>query len=88
MEHENSNNQEPTQLGIGAVSCRLSSPALIEPLDFDGEPLYYKMNGMYGYLMPSGRKVLWFYSDADGGLLYDELEGWSVLNGTQQYICE
>jgi hypothetical protein len=39
------------------------------------------MNGMYGYLIPSGKKVLWFHSDADGGLFYDELEGWSVLNG-------
>lgn len=66
---------------LGAVICRLSSPTLIKPLDFDGEPLYYKMNGMYGYLMPSGKKVLWFYSDAEGGLFYDELEGWSVLNG-------
>ena len=67
---------------LGAVICRLSSHTLIKPLDFDGEPLYYKMNGMYGYLMPSGKKVLWFYSDADGGLFYEELEGWSVLNAT------
>jgi hypothetical protein len=66
---------------LGDVICRLSSPTLIKPLYFDGEPLYYKINGMYGYLMPSGKKVLWFYSDADGGLFYDELEGWSVLNG-------
>ena len=73
------NENEPSCLG--AVICRLSSPTLINPLNFDGEPLYYKMNGMYGYLMPSGKKVLWFYSDADGGLFYDELEGWSVLNG-------
>lgn len=75
--------QENTQqaLTIPIIICRLSSPTLIKPLDFDGEPLYYKMNGMYGYLMPSGNRVLWFYADADGGLFYDELEGWSVLNG-------
>jgi len=65
---------------LGAVICRLFSPTLIKPLDFDGEPFYYKINGMYGYLMPSGKKVLWFYSDADGSLFYDELIGWSVLN--------
>jgi hypothetical protein len=40
---------------LAAVICRLSSPTLIKPLDFNGEPLYYKMNGMYGYLMPSGK---------------------------------
>jgi hypothetical protein len=78
---ENSKNNETAQLGIGAVICRLSSVYLIEPLEFTGDPIYYKMNGMYGYLMPSGNKVLWFYSDADGGLFYDELDGWSVLNG-------
>ena len=66
---------------LGAVICRLSSPTLIKPLDFDGEPLYYKMDGVYGYLMPSGKKVLWFYSNVDGGLFYEEREGWSVLNG-------
>ena len=79
---ETSKNNETTQLGIGAVICRLSSVYLTEPLDFTGEPIYYKMNGMYGYLIPSGNKVLWFYSDADGGLFYEELEGWSVLNNT------
>lgn len=76
-----SNEAEKPAFLVGAVICRLSSPTLIKPLDFDGEPLYYKMNGMYGYLMPSGKKVLWFYSDVDGGLFYEELEGWSVLNG-------
>lgn len=81
IENEKLNEPKKPQLNIGAVICRLSSPTLIKPLDFDGEPLYYKMNGMYGYLMPSGNKVLWFYSDADGGLFYDELEGWYVLNG-------
>ena len=80
MEHENLNTEETARLGIGAVICRLSSVYLTEPLEFTGDPIYYKMNGMYGYLMPSGKKVLWFYSDADGGLFYDELEGWSVLN--------
>ena len=78
---EASKNNETAQLGIGGVICRLSSVYLTEPLDFTGEPIYYKINGIYGYLMPSGNKVLLFYSDADGDLFYDELKGWSVLNG-------
>lgn len=67
---------------LAAVICRLSSVYLIEPLIFDGKPIYYKMDGLYGYLMPSGDKVLFFYYDNHfDRLLYNELQGWSVLNG-------
>jgi hypothetical protein len=67
---------------LAAVICRLSSVYLLEPLIFDGKPIYYKMDGLYGYLMPSGDKVLFFYYDNHfDRLLYNELEGWSVLNG-------
>lgn len=66
---------------LGAVICRLSSPTLLEPLEFDGEPIYYKMDGIYGYIVPVYKKVLFFYSDADGGLFHEELNGWTVLNG-------
>lgn len=65
---------------LGAVICRLSSPTLLEPLEFDGEPIYYKMDGIYGYIVPVYKKVLFFYSDADGGLFHEELNGWTVLN--------
>lgn len=66
---------------LGAVICRLSSPTLTKLLDFDGEPIYYKIDGVYGYVVPVYKKVLFFYSDADGGLFHEELNGWTVLNG-------
>lgn len=66
---------------LDAVICRLSSPTLLEPLEFDGEPIYYKIDGIYGYIVPVYKKVLFFYSDADGGLFHEELNGWTVLNG-------
>ena len=50
-------------------------------IDFVGDPIYYKVNGIYGYLCLCGRKIVHFYSDADGQLFYDEPNGWSVLNG-------
>lgn len=62
------------------VICRFLS-AGGELIDFVGEPIYYKVNGIYGYLCLCGSKVVHFYSDADGQLFYDEPNGWSVLNG-------
>lgn len=64
---KNSLENESQPSCLGAVICRLSSPTLIKPLDFDGEPLYYKMNGMYGYLMPSGNNVKRLYAGAEFG---------------------
>ncbi len=68
-------------LSLGGVICRLSTDCLAEPLEFDGEPLYYKIDGIYGYITPINNKVFFIYSDADGGLYYDKLENWKVLNG-------
>jgi len=62
------------------VICRFMS-AGGELIDFVGEPIYYKVNGIYGYLCLCGSKVVHFYSDADGSIYYDEPNGWSVLNG-------
>ncbi len=62
------------------VICRFLSYGG-ELIDFVGEPIYYKVNGIYGYLCLCGSKVVHFYSDADGQIYYDEPNGWSVLNG-------
>lgn len=62
------------------VICRFLSYGG-EIIEFEGEPIYYKVNGIYGYLCLCGNKVVHFYSDADGQLYYDEPNGWSVLNG-------
>lgn len=62
------------------VICRFLSYGG-ELIDFVGEPIYYKVNGIYGYLCLCGSKVVHFYSDADGQLFYDEPNGWSVING-------
>jgi|GEM_PF-4486689 len=61
-----------------AVKIYLKSDFLAEPLEFIGEPIYYKWNGIYGYLMPCFDKVVFFCSSADGVLYYNELKYWSV----------
>jgi len=61
-----------------SVICRFFSTNG-ELIDFIGDPIYYKVNGVYGYLMLAGDKVVHFYSDADGSIYYDEPDGWSVL---------
>ncbi len=54
MEHENSNNQEPTQLGIGAVSSRLSSADPEELQKCKDSPVYFYNK----YVRKDGQKEL------------------------------
>lgn len=54
MEHENSNNQEPTQLGIGTVSSRLSSADPEELQKCKDSPVYFYNK----YVRKDGQKEL------------------------------
>jgi hypothetical protein len=59
----------------------LIATCLTEPILFTGSPIYYKLMGVYGYLIPFGGNVLFFYSDSDGNSSYDEPEGWFFQHG-------
>jgi hypothetical protein len=83
------NDHNGTDVGVTSSSQTIAKPNVIcrflsyggELIDFVGEPIYYKVNGIYGYLCLCGSKVVHFYSDADGQIYFDEPNGWSVLNG-------
>jgi len=63
------------------VKCRFISNSLIEPIEFTGEPIYFKMD-MYGYLIPLGNKVLFFYANNDGipanGICFAKWRFWII----------
>jgi hypothetical protein len=44
-----------------------------DAIEYQGQPIYYKLNGVYGYLMPNDDKVLFFTYDDENGLTYEEL---------------
>lgn len=78
MNEQNNNAENQPFIQGGVISRFMSNCGYV--IDFKGEPIYYKVNGIYGYLCLCGNKVVHFYSDADGSIYYDEPDGWSVLN--------
>jgi len=43
------------------ITHKLYNPSQIQPIEFYGSPIDYKYDGVYGYLIPSGNKVLFFF---------------------------
>ena len=66
MEHENLNDRETTQLGIGVVICRLFDKMSCEWVEYK-QPIYTKLNGVYGYLSVSKMNVYFFWYDNHSG---------------------
>ena len=65
---------------MNSLVCSISSPYLLEPLAYIGDPIYYKFEGMYGYLMVRGDDVLFFYYDKYfDRIIYSVLDGWVAL---------
>jgi len=63
------NFDEDAHLGISVVSCRLYDLMALNPNEFHKytEPIYTKLDGIYGYLSVSGHKVffIWYNNSSE-----------------------
>ena len=67
---------ETAHLGISIVSCRLFDLMALNPEEYHKytEPIYTKMDGMYGYLSVSGHKVFFFwYNNSSENVCCDDV---------------
>ena len=71
-----SNFNENTHLGISVISCRLFDLTALNPKEYTEytEPIYTKLDGMYGYLTVNGFKVYFiWYNEHSEHLSFDDV---------------
>lgn len=71
-----SNFDEHAHLGISVVSCRLFDLMAIDPSKYHlyTEPIYTKLDNIYGYISVSGHKVLFFwYDNSSENICFDDI---------------
>lgn len=74
MDNKEKITSEPNKLDMSNVSCRLYDLMSINPDSFHiyTEPIYTKLNSMYGYISVSGEKVFFFWNN-DGEMCFDDI---------------
>jgi hypothetical protein len=61
---------------VNNVKILTSSGDVIE---YNGEPIQYKLYGRYGYVIVSIKRIFFIHCDCDGNMDYDELSDWKII---------